>query len=252
MNKPLALQLYSVRELAKNNFPKLLETVSKIGYIGVEFAGFHNYSVEELGHIIQDLGLRAVANHVELPTRELIEKIANDAKSLGCKTIVTGLAPDDMKSAEGISQCVRRLKDAIELSQTYDLTLLIHNHWWEFTQTIDGKTAYELIMTQVPELLSELDLYWVSAAGADTYTTLKTWARRVPLVHVKDGDLNGTMIHKPVGKGRLDISKILSSANLSTFDWLIVEIDNCETDIIDAITQSYRYLVDNNLGIGSK
>ena len=40
---PLALQLYSVRDDCGKDFDAALAQVAKMGFTGVEFAGYHNY-----------------------------------------------------------------------------------------------------------------------------------------------------------------------------------------------------------------
>ena len=45
---PIALQLYSVREDCKKDLPGVLEKVAKMGYEGVEFAGYYDYSAQDL------------------------------------------------------------------------------------------------------------------------------------------------------------------------------------------------------------
>ena len=52
-----------------------------------------------------------------------------------------------------------------------------------------------------------------------------------------------------VGQGLLDFPAIAQAANGAT-EWMIVEIDTCETDMFDAVAQSYRYLTENGLAQG--
>ena len=35
---PISVQLYSVRDLVKNDFPGMLKKIADMGYVGVEFA----------------------------------------------------------------------------------------------------------------------------------------------------------------------------------------------------------------------
>ena len=47
-SKPIALQLYSVRNLAAADFIGTLRSVAELGYPGVEFAGYHGIPVKEV------------------------------------------------------------------------------------------------------------------------------------------------------------------------------------------------------------
>ena len=57
MLKPLAVQLYSLRQYAEKDFVAVLKRVADIGYKAVEPAGFWNLSPAEFKKIIDDAGL---------------------------------------------------------------------------------------------------------------------------------------------------------------------------------------------------
>src|ERR1035437_8717222 len=60
---PVGLQLYSLREQCKTGLPGMLAAVSKIGYKGVEFAGYHGRSAQELRKLLDDNGLVPCGTH---------------------------------------------------------------------------------------------------------------------------------------------------------------------------------------------
>ena len=41
-------------------------------------------------------------------------------------------------------------------------------------------------------------------------------------------------------------------ATPNTVDWLVVELDECATDMFEALADSYRYLVSNGFAKGKK
>ena len=61
---PIAVQLYSVRGDCKNDFDAALDQVAKMGFEGVEFAGYYNYegNAKELKKRLDDLKLRGGRN----------------------------------------------------------------------------------------------------------------------------------------------------------------------------------------------
>ena len=65
---PIALELYSVREDAAEDTVGTLEAVAKMGYEGVEFAGYYGHSAEDLRKICDDLGLQIIGTHTGLDT----------------------------------------------------------------------------------------------------------------------------------------------------------------------------------------
>src|SRR5438874_1914792 len=65
---PVGLQLYSVREECKTDLPGTLAAVAKIGYKGVEFAGYHGRSAKELRKLLDDNGVVACGTHTPFET----------------------------------------------------------------------------------------------------------------------------------------------------------------------------------------
>ena len=65
---PIALELYSVREDAAEDTTGTLEAVAKMGYEGVEFAGYYGHSAEDLRKMCDDLGLQVIGTHTGLDT----------------------------------------------------------------------------------------------------------------------------------------------------------------------------------------
>ncbi len=246
--KPVALQLYTLREFTAKDMGDVLNKVANYGYVGVEFAGFGNLSVEEISKVLNDLGLIAVSAHVSLPTKENIEQIAKDAETIGYKRIISGFGPNDMKDVDGLKRCIDRFALAVELAESVGLSFGMHNHWWEFDREFEGKKPYDMILESVPKLFSELDIYWSSHAGVDTVEVIKKWADRVPLLHVKDGDLTDPPVHKPVGSGKVKTRDIILSANSDVLEWLIVELDTSDMDMFQAVKMSIDWLVENGLG----
>ena len=45
---PIGLQLYSVRHDCQKDLPGTVEAVAKMGYQGVEFAGYYDYSAKDI------------------------------------------------------------------------------------------------------------------------------------------------------------------------------------------------------------
>jgi sugar phosphate isomerase/epimerase len=50
---PIALQLYSVREDCQKDLPGVLQAVAKMGYQGVEFAGYYGRTAQELPQMLR-------------------------------------------------------------------------------------------------------------------------------------------------------------------------------------------------------
>ena len=66
--------------------------------------------------------------------------------------------------------------------------------------------------------------------------------------HVKDGDLTEPPVHKAVGDGKVPTEDIINAADSSQLEWLIVELDSCETDMTEAVAKSVKFLASTGLG----
>ncbi|MGD9519995.1 MAG: hypothetical protein AB7W28_10840, partial [Armatimonadota bacterium] len=56
---PIALQLYSVREDCAKDFAGTVRAVAEMGYEGVDFAGYYDWSAADLRKLLDDCGLKA-------------------------------------------------------------------------------------------------------------------------------------------------------------------------------------------------
>jgi hypothetical protein len=54
---PVALELYSLRDDCAKDLPRMIAETAKIGYKGVEFAGYHGRSAQDLRKMLDDNGL---------------------------------------------------------------------------------------------------------------------------------------------------------------------------------------------------
>jgi len=252
MAKPIGLQLYSVRDAAQQDFPGTLRRVAEMGYKGVEFAGLNGHDPREIKKIVDDLGLTVTSSHTGLPTAENISRMADTELALGNKrVVVAGLGTDAFKTLDACRESVKKLNTAVELLKPYGLSLGMHNHAYEFNK-LGERRVYDIVMSDVPEMFSQLDTYWVVVAGLDPKAVLHEYAGRIPLLHIKDGMVNPPSPMTAVGSGVLPISEIINAADPDVVDWLIVELDAYDGDMMKAVEQSCNYLVSNGLALGNK
>ena len=250
--KPISVQLYTVRDEAAKDFPGVLRTIADIGYEGVEFAGLHGHDPKEIAAIIRDLGLQVSSSHAPLPTPENVEEVVATEKILGNTRLISGFGPDDFKTVDSAKACAAKFQQAAELVKPFGMTFGFHNHWWEFF-SVDGKRVYDILMAEAPDAFSELDVYWAAYGKADPAEVVSQYKSRLPLLHIKDGMLEeGKHVHTAVGSGKLDMSAIIDATDPDVLQWLIVELDACETDMMEAVRQSYVYLTSNSLASGNK
>ena len=249
---PVALQLYSVRDALAADYEGVLRRIADMGYAGVEMAG--NYGAggpAEAAAFIRSLGMELTSAHLGLPENGDASEQIETARALGITDwVVPWIPPEKFTTRDSVLEQVERLNEAAELARAAGLNLLYHNHWFEFESTpgLDGGTPFELMMaTLSPDVLWEIDAYWVQTGGSDVVATLDRLGERVRLLHVKDGPADVQKSMQAVGDGLLDYAAILPHARSK---WLIVELDRCDTDMFEAVQRSYAWLTGRGLAHG--
>ncbi len=262
--KPIGLQLYSLRELlgeSKESFLSTMKQVSETGFVGVEGglgeAKKFGMTAEQYKELLDKLGMKMITGPGPKHDLSNIEEIAQLRKIFGFKYLFSGFGWDEFKTMDGIRKTAELINRMTAAIKPHGLKLSLHNHFWEFDK-INGRIAQEYIAELCPDAVFEIDVYWATNFGAnDAAEQVKNFRARTPLLHIKDG-----MMERPadqpfggpmsaVGAGKVNVKGAIAAADPKLLEWLIVEIDRCEGDRLEAVKASYRYLVGNKLGKGS-
>ena len=249
--KPIALQLYTVRDDAKQGLPAVLRKVAEIGYAGVEFAGLHDHPPAEIRKVLDDHQLVAASMHVPLPTAETMNETVETAQALGSRHVVVPHIPaEDFATADAVARTAASLEGAAERLAGHGLTLGYHNHRHEMID-VEGKLALDRLYEAAPNVAPQIDVYWASNWGqVDAAALVARWAHRLRLLHAKDGPLVEGKPHTAVGAGKMDIPAIVAATNEAVLEWVIVEMDTCAGDVWQAVADSYTYLTGHDLARG--
>ena len=241
MKPGIALQLYSVRELLPRDFEAVIRKVAAIGYAGVETAGFPGTTPQAAASLFRELGLEVCSAHTALPSQDNEAEVFDTLELLGCRRAVCAWQPPELfQTVDSIRQVSESLNAAADLAATHGVTLFYHNHWFEL-QTVAGKPALSHMLDYLnPAVKLEIDTYWVRTAGVDPVALLRDLQARAPLLHIKDGPCTIEDPMMAVGQGLMDIPAVLHATNDAK--WLIVELDRCATDMMEAVSASYHYL----------
>ncbi len=223
---PIALQLYSLRDAAAEDFVGVLETTAKLGYAGVEFAGYGGLSSSELRDHLQRLGLIPVSSHVGYDQlTQSFQEVVSYNQAIGNRTVVCPAAPKQfVDSAEGWRRFAQEMTELGKRLADMGMRLGYHNHSFEFAE-FDGKYALDIFFEESDPayVFAQIDLGWVLHAGVDPGAYLRNYKNRCPLVHVKDFDASNRQVD--VGCGRLDLRGVVQAAEAVGVEWLIIETE---------------------------
>jgi len=251
MLTPVALQLYTLRDLAEKDFDHVVNLAAEIGYTGVEPAGFPGTTPEAAGKLFRSLNLEVPSAHLPIPVGENTAYVVDTAGLVGTPRVVSGLSREDYNTVDNIRWTADRFNEAAAAVSPHGLAFGIHNHWWEYLQ-VEGRTAVDILLEYLsPEVFFQVDTYWVQVGGSDPASVLERFGHRAPLIHLKDGPCLRDTDMTALGEGKVDLPGLISAGGSNT-EWHIVELDSCATDMVDAVKKSYSYLIDNGLSRGNR
>lgn len=232
----IALQLYSIHQYiggikgndGKTSIPGVglgmaLSDVAKIGYKGVEFAGYYGNSAATIRKMLADNGLVACGTHVSNSEfgfdmkefsyqADILKRTCEFNLEYGNDYICCpgggnmppaengwGAARDAgvpvIKLNDKQSDYVKNLVDLYNLAAK-DATEMgarigLHNHCWEFGLIMpNGENFWDYFFANTDDAICmELDVGWATCAGVDPAVQFRKYPHRSPTLHAKENGM---------------------------------------------------------------
>jgi sugar phosphate isomerase/epimerase len=241
----LSVQLYTVRELLTDDTVGTLKRIADLGFTQVEPFAFLSFG-DDLRRGLAEAGLSAPTTHQSFIGGDL-EPVFEAASALGIGTVIDPfVAPDRWQTAESVDEIAAQLNAAAEVAARYGVRVGYHNHAHELESTIEGITALEYFAGKLaPEVVLEVDTYWVAVGGQDPVELLGRLGERVVALHIKDGPgTTETKDQVAVGQGSLPIEEIIAAAPKAL---RVIELDDSRGDRFQAVADSYAFLTGKGL-----
>ncbi|HSI10136.1 MAG: sugar phosphate isomerase/epimerase family protein [Rariglobus sp.] len=267
----ITVQLYSVRDLAKQDYAGTIRAIAETGFGCVEPAGYPGYSAKEASKLFQELGLKAPTAHIGLPIGDNKNAIIEEALLMGHKYLITGCPPkfrEHYTSLDGVKAMAELYCEAAANLAPHGIQVGYHNHDWDLIE-VDGRRAHQIFLENTPDtVVYEADIFWVSRAGLDPAAFIQEIGARGKVLHFKDGIVSNQATFKEAttesgkimvsdsipfraaGTGQVDL--IAASKAVRHADYIAVELDSFEGDMMQAIKNSYAYLTSNKIAQGKK
>ena len=248
---PVGVQLYSVRDNMEQDFYGTLKAIKEMGYDGVEFAGLFGNTPEQVKAWCDELELNPISAHVPLADMMAdIDGVIKTYKAIGCQYLAVPYLPEELRpGTDQFEPTVAAIAELAKKVKAAGMTLLYHNHDFEFKTLEDGTYGLDYIYSTVPAdlLQTELDLCWVKYSGIDPAEYLRKYTDRSPVVHFKDyyfeGEKEGdpyaligiekeeeapktVFEFRPLGCGMQDLQSLIDAFKDAHSKWIIVEQDN--------------------------
>ncbi|NOU62453.1 TIM barrel protein [Paenibacillus sp. LMG 31461] len=245
MKQKFAVQLYTLRNECEQDFPGVLRELKQMGWAGVELAGLHSYSAEEISAVLQETGLQTAGLHVSFQRLSSeLESVLKEARLFNTTTLICPSVPHELRNEEGYRQFRNGLNDIAKQIQPDGFTLSFHNHAFEFETSVDGRSALEYLIEPSADnaILAEIDVYWVKKAGKDPADFIRPYSHRMPTMHVKDMTNDERQTYAEIGTGVIDFDPILLWGEQNGVEWYVVEQDVCQGNPMDCVKLSLENL----------
>ena len=281
----LGVGLFTVPTMVEKDFAGTMKLLASIGYKEIETFGPYPWSAQSaqdrwrvtsqslafkgsgyfgpapaaVRRILDDHGLTSPSMHTDLDSlRTRLEPMAEAARVLGQRSVVLPSIPaGERQSLEGYRRMADTFNQIGARAAKLGMRFTYHNHGYGL-KPIEGVVPFELLVDRTDPAVVDLqmDLYWVTAGGADPIAYLQRYKGRYTSLHVKDmakavrftgdgGDSSQWIALFPfitdAGRGVLDLPAILSTARRVGVKHFFIERDQTPTPD-QTLRDSYAYL----------
>ena len=236
---PVGVQLYSVRErCAKDPLGALID-VAKIGYKGVEFAGYHGKSAKELRSMLDSLGMVTCGTHTpyESVLGDKLKETIEFNRTLGNKFLIVPWM--QCKTKQEWLDKAKLFNEIADKVKAEGMFVGYHAHAHDF-EKFDGESAWDLFFGKTKaEVVMQLDTSNCAEGKADPVAVLKKYPGRATTIHLK---ANGGGPEAVIGEDKVDWKSVFEFCeSKGGTKWYIVEHESSKNPM-DAIKRSFEAL----------
>jgi sugar phosphate isomerase/epimerase len=222
-NIPVGVQLYSVREAAAKDLPAVLEALAKMGYKGVEFAGYYGWEnkPKDLRKLLDDNGLKCCGTHTDLETvtGDALKATAELNRVLGNPYLIVPSLT--IEGAEAWKAMAATFNDIAAKAGALGARVGYHAHQWDFRKLGDT-TPWEIFFDNTnKDVIMQIDTGNCLQGGGDPVAMLKKYPGRATTVHIKDF---GGSDESVIGEGKVRWAEVFEACEgAGGTAWYIVE-----------------------------
>jgi len=185
---PVGVQLYSVRTECEKDLPRTINAVAKMGYKGVEFAGYYARDAKTLRKLLDDVGLVCCGTHTGLNTLldDELPKTIEFNQILGNEFLIVPSLPEEYrKTREDWQKTAQLFNELSNKVKPFDMWVGYHNHGVEF-KPVDGEIPWDIFFGRTKkDVVMQLDTGNAMSGGGDPVVFLKRYPGRAKTVHIK-------------------------------------------------------------------
>lgn len=198
------VQLYSIRSEMKADPMGTLQKLAAMGYKHVEHANyvnrkFYGWTAKEFRKILDDLGLKMPSGHTVMTSQhwdtskkdftDAWKYTVEDAAVMGQMFVISPwLEEGKRKNLSELKSFLEIFNKSGELCNKSGMKFGYHNHDFEFSESLEGQTLFDIILNETdPKLvMQQLDIGNMINGGAKALDVMKKHPGRFESMHVKD------------------------------------------------------------------
>lgn len=261
--KPIGIQLYSVRDALREDFEDTIKKIAKMGYNYVEGfeyenGGWFGKNPKGMKEILKDWNLKMPSSHYTLDgtkhfdaktnmITDEVKKMIEDSLKVGQRYLISPwMEKEDRKDLDTLKKFCEKLNKCGEYCKSMNLRFGYHNHWFEFDK-VGGEMIYDVMLKNTdPQFVTfEMDVCWATYAKQNPVEWFKKYPKRFELLHMKDL-IDGAETHEDatciIGKGIVDFPDIIANASKGGVKMYIVELETYEKSSVEDIKVCHKNL----------
>ena len=233
---PIGVQLYSVRKICGKDPEGTIAAIAKMGYNGVEFAGYYGKKAEDLKKILDKNGLKCCGTHTRLNTLQgdQLKKTVEFNKILGNPyLIVPGMGKKELGTVQAIKDTAKRFDEIAAKLKEEKMYTGYHAHGGDFAK-LEGKSKWEHFFDATcKDVVMQMDTGNCMGGGGDPIAVLKKYPGRSLTIHMKPhGGGKGAVI----GEDKVDWKSVFEVCeSTGGTQWYIVEQESYKSGPLDAV-----------------
>jgi len=257
--KKIGIQLYTLRDLMKDDCVEVLKELGNQGYKEIESypsqkGHFWGRPAKDFFALAADNNLKVISTHIPYgkpvnPEATLasvtkgFEAFAEAFAKEGGKFIVCPYLDKSLRiSLDNYKSAADDFNKAGQICKNLGIQFAYHNHDFEFIPIDSTIPYYYLLKNTDPNLVKmELDLYWAKRGQQSIEELFTKNPGRFPLVHVKDMAASDKSTVE-VGNGTIPFAEIFKLSKTAGIEHYLVEQDNCIGSPLDCVRKSFQYL----------
>jgi sugar phosphate isomerase/epimerase len=252
---PVGVQLYSFRDQFAKDVRGTMQKVKDMGFGYCEVAGYYGMDVKAFKALLDEFGITPTgtgAGFDQLADPEKLKTVIAEAKVLGAKTVMCAWIPHNGNefTIADVEKAVKVFNEAGKTLAANGLSLLYHNHGYEFRSYKDRYLMDEIITRTNPAYVNfEMDILWTHHPGHNPVAWMKKYPNRWKAMHIKDrkkgtaGNQFGTMDVEndaTLGEGDLNLADIIAQARQIGIKYFYIEDESPRS--VEQVPHSIAFL----------